>query len=524
MGTRLEFGLSPSLVDTLRRPGPFRIAPAVVENDFGGNGTPIQKDRSMVMRIAIRALILFGSCTLSITQAQSLSSSSKPVEVEPSHQVDDNKLDSYVNAQLRRQHIPGLSLAVVKDGKIVKAKGYGLANVETNTPATPETRYKIASVSKPILAAGIILLVQDGKMGLDDRVSKYLEGTPEAWKSITVRHLITHTSGLVENPPGFAPFKEQPDAEVIKSVYSTPLLFAPGEKYSYSNAAYFALGEIIRQVSGKPWSEFISERILGPAGMTATRTTTTTDIVPNRANGYSFKNQELKNAEHWVALRPSGAFLSTVLDMAKWNAALDSDAIFTPESRKQMWTPTKVNQGPDVPYGLGWGLGPWQGHKHVGHDGHLPGFLTTFHRFVDDKLTVIVMVNTENADVQKIAFNVAGFYVPSLAPIVLKPIPDTEPEITAKVKAIITGFVDGNLDIELFVPGLVPWLKSEGKAGMSKAFRGPGEVQSIELVERMSQDGERAYRYRVAYREDSLLATFRFNQSSKVTSFGVQTE
>jgi D-alanyl-D-alanine carboxypeptidase len=187
-------------------------------------------------------------------------------------------VDDYIQAQMQKQHIAGLSLAVVKDGKILKAKGYGLANVETNTPATPETVYKIASISKQFLAAGIMMLAQDGKLGLDDKISKYLEGTPEAWKDITIRHLLAHTSGLVEDPPGFDPFKPQPDTDVVKSAYSTKLLFAPGEKWSYSNLGYFALGEIIHKVSGKPWSEFVTERVFAPAKMAATRATTTTDI------------------------------------------------------------------------------------------------------------------------------------------------------------------------------------------------------------------------------------------------------
>lgn len=435
-----------------------------------------------------------------------------------------DKVDDYIQTQMQRRHIPGLSLAVVKDGKIVKTKGYGLANVETNTPATPETVYKIASISKQFLAAGIMLLAQEGKLGLDDKVSKYLEGTPEAWTKMTVRHLLTHTSGLVEDPPSFEPFKIQPDVDVVKSAYTTKLLSAPGEKFSYSNLGYFALGEIIHKVSGKPWNEFLTDRIFVPVGMTATRVTTTTDIVSHRASGYDWKKDKLENAENWVAVRPSGAFLSTVLDMVKWDAALRTDSVLPSSVREQMWTPLKLNNGTSIPYGFGWGLAPWQGHKRVFHNGGLPGFLSDFERFVDDKLTVIVMINSTSADPGKIALNVAGFYVPALAPPVLKPIADTEPEITAKVKAMVGGFVSGNLDMNLFTPDLAPWLNAQGKVGMGNAFRSLGAIQSIVLVDLRNEGDNRVCQYRVTYPKDSMILHCTFNKETKITEFGTEAE
>src|ERR1700730_5238075 len=191
--------------------------------------------------------------------------------------VRADKVDDYIEAEMRTQHIPGLSLAVIKDGKIVKARGYGLANVELNVPAGPETVFKIGSVSKQFLATGIMLLVEEGKVNLDDRVSKFLEGTPETWKDITVRHLLTHTSGIVREAPGFDPLKIQSDADVIKTAYPLPLRFAPGERWEYCNVGYFALAEIIHKVTGKPWGDYLSERVFKPLAMDATRTTTTTD-------------------------------------------------------------------------------------------------------------------------------------------------------------------------------------------------------------------------------------------------------
>jgi CubicO group peptidase (beta-lactamase class C family) len=163
-----------------------------------------------------------------------------------------NKVADYVKAEMKRQRIPGLSLAIVKEGKVILAEGYGLANVEMSVPARPETVFKICSVSKQFIATGIMLLAQEGKLGIDDPISRYLEGTPATWKAITIRHLLTHTSGLVREAPGFDPFKIQSDADVIKSAYPLPLRFAPGEKWEYCNISYFMLAEIIR-VAGRPW-------------------------------------------------------------------------------------------------------------------------------------------------------------------------------------------------------------------------------------------------------------------------------
>ena len=327
-----------------------------------------------------------------------------------------NEIDDFVKAEMQKQHIPGLSLAVVRDGKIIKADGYGLANVELNVPATPQTVYKIGSVSKQFIAAGIMLLVQENKINLDDKIVKFLEGTPDAWKEITVRHLLTHTSGIVRETPGFDPLKIQNDADVIKSAYSLPLGFAPGERSEYSNTGYFTLAEIIRKVSGKPWEDYLTERLFTPLAMNSTRTTNVAEIVQNRANGYVWRTDKLQNAGIQFALRPSGAFLSSVLDLAKWDAALYTDKILNQSVRNQIWLPVKLNNGTTYPYGFGWYLDTVSGHRLARHGGSLPGFRAEFVRFIDDKLTVVVLANGDNANLGSITLGVADRYISGLIP------------------------------------------------------------------------------------------------------------
>jgi CubicO group peptidase (beta-lactamase class C family) len=218
--------------------------------------------------------------------------------------VRADQVDDLIRAEMKRQNIPGLSLLVAKDGKIVKSAGYGFANLKLQVPATPETVYRIASVSKQFIATGIMLLVQDWQLKLDDPISKYLDETPSTWNAITIQHLLTHTSGLVREAPGFDPNKTQRDADVIKSAYRLPL-----------HVSYFVLAEIISKVSGRPWTEYLNERVFKPSDMNTTHPTNAKLSVPNRAVGYS-DNDKLLEARDWPALRPSGAFLSTVLDLA----------------------------------------------------------------------------------------------------------------------------------------------------------------------------------------------------------------
>ncbi len=180
---------------------------------------------------------------------------------------------------------------------------------------------------------------------------------------------------------------------------------------------YFTLAEIIRKVTGKPWGEYLNERLFLPLEMNATRTTTTTEIVQNRANGYAWRGGKLQNADVYFALRPSGAFLSSVLDLAKWDAALYTDRILKQSIREQMWSPVKLNNGTYHPYGFGWELDTVGGHKRVRHGGSLPGFRAALTRFVDDKLTVAVLTNGDNINPMAIALGVADLYIPGLIPV-----------------------------------------------------------------------------------------------------------
>ena len=321
-----------------------------------------------------------------------------------------DNVDEFIKAQMQRFKVPGLSLAVIKDGAVVKVQGYGLANVEQGTPVTPETVFKIGSVSKQFIATGIMLLAQNGRLSIDDPIGRYLEGTPASWNVITLRHLLTHTSGIVREAPGFDPFKIQSDADVIRTAYPLPLRFEPGAKWEYCNVGYFALAEVIHKVTGQPWTEYLRKAVFEPSGMTSTRPTDGSKGVAGRAIGYAGKdNGEV--APDWPALRPSGAFLSTVLDLVKWDRQLATNTLLSETSRRLMWTPVRLANGSPHPYGFGWELADIKGHRHVGHGGSLPGFRSGFSRYPDDRLTVIVLINADDVDRGSIVQGIADLYL-----------------------------------------------------------------------------------------------------------------
>src|SRR5688572_19368382 len=345
-----------------------------------------------------------------------------------------DKVDEYIEAEMRRHHIPSLSLAVLQAGKVVKLKAYGLANMELNVRATPNTVYQLQSITKSFVASGIMLLVEDGKLGLDDRITTYLSGLPQAWSGVTVRHILTHTSGIPNFVSDQGSGKEiiafaqkaSSSEEIIGWAAGRPLRFVPGAARRYSNTGYHLLGMIIEKVSGKSWGQFLHERIFGPLDMTSTRVYSALDIIPNRASGYIRFGSVAQNGL-WMtpAIMESaaGGLVSTVEDMARWEIALEAARILKPSTLAQMEVPIKLNdgsiaQGNDgTRYGLGWELQSYEGHRVVGHGGdQVTGFTTKLSRFTDDKLAVIVLDNLMPLDVGGITRRVAGFYVPALLP------------------------------------------------------------------------------------------------------------
>lgn len=329
------------------------------------------------------------------------------------------KVDEFIKSEMQKQSVPGVSLAVVKNGQVVLAKGYGLANVEHGVAVKPETIFQSGSVGKQFTATAVMLLVEDGKIVLDEKISKYLGDVPDAWKTITVRHLLTHTAGLTDYPQDFDFRRDYTEDELLKRAQMIPVAFQPGEKWQYSNMGYVTLGILIGKVTGRFYGDFLQERIFKPLGMTTARINSESDIVPNRADGYRLVGGELKH-QAWVSptmnTTADGSLYLTVLDMVKWDAALNGEKLLKKTSLEQMWTPVKLNDGKTAPYGFGWALGTLRGHRIIEHGGAWQGFKSFIARYPNDNLTVIFFANLIQANPATFAHGVAGIYNSELMP------------------------------------------------------------------------------------------------------------
>jgi D-alanyl-D-alanine carboxypeptidase len=324
------------------------------------------------------------------------------------------RVDSYLQTMMQSRHIPGLSVAVVRDGSVTMQRSYGLANVELGSPTSPGSVFEIGTLSKQFTAAAVMLLHQDEKFRLDDPIRSHLPELPESWMPVTVRHLLTHTSGIPSytNVSGYftARYASISKKQVLDSIVALPLRFVPGENWSPSNSDYYVLGLLIERLSGKSYERFLSERIFQPLGMSATRVNDYAAIIPNRVSGYTWDdNAALAHASptHPSRLFGWASIVSSAADLARWEAALARGTLLAPSSLAHMWTPMKLTSGSSTRYGFGWYIHPSaQWGTIIEHGGSNAGFRSQIVRYSGDKTTVIVFSNLETTNAYDLADSV----------------------------------------------------------------------------------------------------------------------
>jgi len=426
------------------------------------------------------------------------------------------QIDEFVKAEMQRQHLPGVSLAIVKDGTIVYAKGYGYSNVEHQVPVKPETIFQSGSVGKQFTATAVMMLVEEGKVSLDEKISKYLGEVPQAWQNITVRHLLTHTSGLTDYPDDFDFRRDYTEDELLKRAQAIQPDFKPGDKWQYSNLGYLTLGILIHKVTGEFYGDFLQERVFKPLGMTTTRIISEADIIPNRAAGYRLVKDELKNQD-WVSpslnTTADGALYFTVLDMAKWDAALYGERLLKKTSLQQMWTPVRLNNNTTYDYGFGWGFAQINGHRIIEHGGAWQGFTSYIGRYVDDKVTVIVLDNLTGGNAGKIGRHVAALYNPELA---RKAIADKEPEVTSFVKDLVQKLSEGTSDPNSFTTELRGEIFPARAERVARLLKSLGTLNKLELVERGEKGDFRVYGYQLTFQNGSRFLKMSLTKESKI--------
>ncbi len=294
---------------------------------------------------------------------------------------------------------PGAAVIVVRDGETLLRAGYGMANLELGVAIEPDMVFRIGSVTKQFTAVALLMLVQEGKVKLDSPLTDYLPDYPTGGRTITLHHLLTHTSGIrsytrMENFLDDIE-EELSVAEMIDRFKDEPYEFAPGESYAYSNSAYFLLGAVIEKVSGLSYEQFVEERIFAALGMEHSFYGDHAEIIPRRVAGYAGKPSDYRNARYFSMSQPysAGALLSTVDDLAKWDAALYGDRLVAAERLEQAWTAAELNDGRSIHYGYGWSIGEYQGYKILRHGGAIFGFAAHVVRIPEAKIFVAVLSN-----------------------------------------------------------------------------------------------------------------------------------
>jgi len=356
-------------------------------------------------------------------------------------------VDDLVRAEMDRQGIPGLALAILQGSAEPDLRGYGLANVELDAPVTPDTIFQSGSIGKQFTAAGILLLAEDGRLSLDDTLARHFPAGPPSWHRIRIRHLLTHTSGLKDYGDDEVDLRrDYSEAELLRIAMSVPLDFEPGTQWSYSNTGYLVLGLLVSRLAGRHWDEFLAERVFGPAGMTTTRMISEAEIVPHRASGYRHGPGGALLNQEWVSPTMNslgdGALYFSVRDLAAWDATLEARRLLAPASYAAWWTPVTLADGTTFPYGFGWDLDDLAGRPVIRHGGSWQGFRTEIARFVDDGLTLVVLANCAGADPTEIVDRLAGQLDEDLrepSPDAT-PVEDPDPARTARLLELLAAF------------------------------------------------------------------------------------
>lgn len=434
-------------------------------------------------------------------------------------------IDRLIRAEMQRQQVPGVVVGVVKGGAVVKAQGYGYANLEHGVPAGLATVFQSGSLGKQFTAAAVMLQVEDGVLSLADPLTKFFPDAPKTWRSINVQHLLTHTSGIPGYVDGMLDYrKDYSEEELSRFAFSLDLEFPAGARWNYSDTGYVLLGIIVRKVSGSFYGDVLAERVFKPLGMTTARVISEADLVPNRAAGYRLVDGQVKNQE-WVSpslnTTADGALYVTVRDLIAWDAAVRARAVLKPESWQRMLTPVRLNSGKTYPHGFGWALDERGGQPLHGHSGSWQGFQARFSRFIGEDLSVVVLANLAEADPTRMADAIAQRLNPRLAVPALRPIEDRDPQITARCQRLLDDARSGTLVPADFVHMQAGFFPAGVKA-LQEQLRKLGPVQSMALVSKSELGDDRVFVYEVVFTSLTLHHRVAFAPNGRVVQFSLQ--
>ncbi|HWD40578.1 MAG TPA: serine hydrolase domain-containing protein [Fimbriimonas sp.] len=378
--------------------------------------------------------------------------------------VRADAVDDLVRAEMKKDRVPGMVIGIVRDGKLVRTSSYGMADLELNVKTKDDMLFEIGSMTKQFTAFGAMLLVDQGKLSIDDPVSKYLREAPASWSQMKVSNLLYQTSGLPDYAfvAGLALTDEFDRKAFFDKIAAMPLDFPVGSTWAYSNTNYALMGWIIEKASGKPYTQFIQENILKPLGMNHTVYGTMYDILPNRAAGYY--NME---PQHLMRAKPSGAsidsdgsLLSCVQDLAIWDKALADRKLLSKAGYERIWSPAVLNSGHKRFYGMGWFLSPYGIQDYVGHGGNSSGYSAGLARYPDEKLSVIVLSNVYAIGGEAFAKKIAETIDPKVKWPVPSEAPDPNTKRTEELKTALSELAAKDVSGTFLEPDMTAPLKT----------------------------------------------------------------
>jgi N-acyl-D-amino-acid deacylase len=440
---------------------------------------------------------------------------------------DPRTVDDVVEAEMAKQRIPGVAVAVIRHGQGPVLKGYGLANVEHKVRVTPDTIFQSGSVGKQFTAAAAMTLVEGGRLSLNDTLTKFFPDAPAPWQRITVRHLLTHTSGLPDYTDGTIDYRrDYSEDDLLKFAYSLKLEFEPGARWNYSNTGYVVLGILIHRASGQFYGDVLRQRVFLPLGMEGARIITEADIVPHRASGYHMVRGQL-NHHGWVAPRlnttADGSLYLSLRDMVAWDAGIRNGRVLSGEGWNHAFTPVALNSGKTYPYGFGWMLEPVAGHRSQRHGGSWQGFKADIARYPDDGLTIIVLANLAQADPARISDGIAAVIDPTIKRPELGPIQDDDPEMQARVRRLLAEAAAGKLS-----PDELSYVRAGFFPDVANAYverlRDAGVVKGLSLLERREVGDDRIRTYRVAFEKRTMRLWLAVAPDGKLAGFRLTPE
>ena len=431
-----------------------------------------------------------------------------------------DQVDDYVARQMRALRLPGVALAVVRDGAVETLRTYGTANLELGAPVTSTTVFELGSLTKQFTAAAVLVLVEDGKLRLDDSVAAHLPEVPDAWRGITIRHLLTHASGLRDylSIPGLADEAHALGHREMTRRFAEriPQEFAPGQTWAYSNTGYLLLGDVIERTSGQSYWDFLDARVLRPAGMKTARSSAPRAVIRDRASGYGWNGDRFENRPALSENAYSaGAIAATITDMVAWATTLQRGTLPSKAARDAMWTPLSIDRGPVPPfgYGFGWVVDSEGGRRAVLHGGGTPGFSSAIRHYPDEQLTVVVLANAGDRILDQVPLEVAGIVRADLA---RGQNADPDPQRSARLEAALRGVIAGTADPRDFTPAMQALLSTATGRGLGEWIASHGRLTSLRYAVVEPIGADRVLRYRAAVGDASLWFSFRITAENRI--------